>query len=131
MDPATAAMVTAVGLLLFYVEMCRPGWILPGAAGAAAVMLGLARLSETPYPPAAVALGCVGAGLVVAETWFRWPGIPGMAGAAVLSWAVSLTAPLSPGRTVVLAAVMQIAAAATVILGSAAKRSYHLKRLDL
>ena len=47
----TAAMVTAVGLLLFYVEMCRPGWILPGAAGAGTV-LNWKREEKAPVFPA-------------------------------------------------------------------------------
>jgi len=50
-----AVLLLTLGVLLIYVEMNRPGWIVPGALGLAAALVALAALAEGGVrPPAAV-----------------------------------------------------------------------------
>lgn len=130
MDATTAAIVIAAGLLLIYVEMCRPGWILPGALGAALAMLGTAKLWDTAIPQPAAWAAAAGFALAVAETWLRWPGIPGLASAIAFAWAASRIQPAPLWKAAAAFAMFQAVTSATVVLGSAAIRSYTLKRVD-
>jgi membrane-bound ClpP family serine protease len=50
-DATPALLLITLGALAVCLEFCRPGLILPGAAGVAAVMLGLARLLRTDCFP--------------------------------------------------------------------------------
>ena len=51
-----ALLVLTLGLLLIYVELNRPGWIVSGAVGLLATLFAVASLARAGLNPAAVAL---------------------------------------------------------------------------
>lgn len=125
LDVNAAWVLLAGGLLLIYWELCRPGSVLPGAAGGVCVLTAIARFSSEPAPASALALFVLGWAAITAEAWWRWPGPPGLAGAALLTGA----AVLSSVRWLVAAPLGMALSYATVVLGSAAIRAYLAKRL--
>ena len=62
--PAAALVVFTVGLLLTYVELNRPGRVIPGALGLLLTLLAGARLSQTHPRAGAVVLLSIGAALL-------------------------------------------------------------------
>ncbi len=54
--PDVALLVLTLGLLLIYVELNRPGWIVSGAVGVLATLFAVASLVRAGVNPAAVAL---------------------------------------------------------------------------
>jgi membrane-bound serine protease (ClpP class) len=54
--PHFALLMLTVGLLLIYVELNRPGWIVYGAVGLTATLFAVASLARAGLNPAAVAL---------------------------------------------------------------------------
>jgi hypothetical protein len=76
-DPNAAYALVILGLLAGFVELIRPGLILPGVCGAVMVMLGIAALAEQGLEPAGVAMVVAG--------WFGHGsgGFSGVAGGAV------------------------------------------------
>jgi membrane-bound ClpP family serine protease len=56
MAPEVALLVLTLGLLLIYVELNRPGWILSGALGLLAVLFAVASLVRLGLNPGAVTL---------------------------------------------------------------------------
>jgi membrane-bound serine protease (ClpP class) len=56
MAPDVALLVLTAGLLLIYVELNRPGWIVSGAVGLLAVLFAVASLVRLGLNPAAVVL---------------------------------------------------------------------------
>jgi membrane-bound ClpP family serine protease len=54
--PDVALLVLTVGLLLIYVELNRPGWIVSGAVGLTATLFAVASLVRLGLNPAAVVL---------------------------------------------------------------------------
>jgi membrane-bound ClpP family serine protease len=51
-----ALLVLTLGLLLIYVELNRPGWIVSGAVGLLATLFAVASLARAGLNPAAIAL---------------------------------------------------------------------------
>ena len=52
LSPDAAIVVLTMGVLLIYVELNRPGWILPGAAGLLATLFaGASLLRRMERPP--------------------------------------------------------------------------------
>jgi membrane-bound ClpP family serine protease len=49
-------LVLTVGVLLIYVELNRPGWVMPGVVGLTATLFGVASLARLGVNPGAVAL---------------------------------------------------------------------------
>ncbi len=47
-DPNLAISLIAMGLLCVYVELCRPGRVVPGVLGGIAFLVGLASLVNAP-----------------------------------------------------------------------------------
>lgn len=45
-DPNIAVLLVLAGALGVYLELCRPGWIVPGVAGGVAALVGLASLTQ-------------------------------------------------------------------------------------
>ncbi len=126
LDVNAAWALMVGGLLLIYWELCRPGSILPGAAGGVCLLTALARFVDEPIRPLAV--GILGAAWMVmgAEAWWRWPiPLPGLAGAALLTAAAMAGAV----RWFVAAPLSLALSISTVILGSAAVRAFLAKRL--
>lgn len=56
LSPDVALLVMTVGLLLIYVELNRPGWVLSGALGLTATLFAVASLGRFELNAGAVAL---------------------------------------------------------------------------
>ncbi len=125
LDVNAAWVLLAGGLLLIYWELCRPGSVLPGAAGGVCLLTAIARFSSEPLRPVALGLFALSWLTIAAEAWWRWPGPPGLAGAALLTAAAALASV----RWFVAAPLGMALSFATVVLGSAAIRAYWAKRL--
>jgi membrane-bound serine protease (ClpP class) len=54
--PDHAILLLTLGLLLIYVELNRPGWIVPGACGLLLALLSVGSLLRLDLSPAAIAL---------------------------------------------------------------------------
>jgi membrane-bound serine protease (ClpP class) len=67
LSPNLALVVLTVGLLLIYVELNRPGWIVSGAVGLLAVLFAVASLGRTELNPAAIALVVTAVALLVLD----------------------------------------------------------------
>jgi membrane-bound serine protease (ClpP class) len=67
MSPDRAILLLCVGVLLLYVELNRPGWIIPGAAGVLALLLAIASLAHNGVQMLAV-LMCMMAAMMFAVT---------------------------------------------------------------
>jgi membrane-bound ClpP family serine protease len=50
-DPNLAIFLIALGTLAIYVELCRPGFVVPGVLGGIALLVGLASLVNAPPEP--------------------------------------------------------------------------------
>ena len=125
LDVNAAWVLLTGGLLLIYWELCRPGSVLPGAAGGVCVLTAIARFSSEPVPASALGLFILSWTALTAEAWWRWPGPPGLSGAVLLTGA----AVLGSVRWLVAAPLGLALSYATVVLGSAAIRAYLAKRL--
>jgi membrane-bound ClpP family serine protease len=47
-DPNTAILLIALGVLAIYVELCRPGRVVPGVFGGVILLVGFASLVNAP-----------------------------------------------------------------------------------
>jgi len=56
MDSDSALLVLTMGVLLIYVELNRPGWVVPGAVGLTAALFAMASLGRVGVNPGAGAL---------------------------------------------------------------------------
>ncbi len=128
-SPAQAYASLIAGLLLIYVECCRPGTVLPGAAGSVLFLLSLSRIAEFGFTADGLVLIAAGLALIAIESILRWPGIPGMAGAVVLAAGVTRLAQQRPISWSAALPLSLLFAAVTVVLGSLAWRGYWAKRL--
>jgi membrane-bound serine protease (ClpP class) len=72
-DPNAAYALVILGLLAGFVELIRPGLILPGVCGAVMVMLGIATLAEQGLEPAGVAMVVAGWFCAAAVARVGWP----------------------------------------------------------
>jgi membrane-bound serine protease (ClpP class) len=70
MVPDMALLVLTLGLLLIYVELNRPGWIVSGSVGLLAVLFAGASLGRMELNAAAMALVATGAALLAVD--LRW-----------------------------------------------------------
>lgn len=80
-DPNIAFILTIAGVLGIYIEFSNPGLILPGVAGAIAVLVGLSALSILPINWMGVALLLLAVAFFVLEANFASHGILGAGGA--------------------------------------------------
>jgi membrane-bound ClpP family serine protease len=67
LSPATALGVFTVGILLIYMELNRPGRVIPGALGLLFVLLACARIGAANPRPVALVLVLTAAALLAAE----------------------------------------------------------------
>jgi membrane-bound serine protease (ClpP class) len=67
LSPDSALILLTLGLLLIYVELNRPGWIITGALGLLAFLFAIASLLPRELNPAAIALICTAVGLLVLD----------------------------------------------------------------
>lgn len=82
LNPNAALLLLSAGVLLIYVELNRPGWVVPGAIGLTAVLFGVASLARAGFNPGAFAL--VGTSVVLLGLGLRLRTPPVVAGAATL-----------------------------------------------
>jgi len=125
LDVNAAWLLLVSGLLLIYWELCRPGSVVPGAAGGVCVLTAIAWFAAEPLRPAALGIFLLGWVALAGEAWWRWPGPPGLAGAMLLAAAAVLGAV----RWFVAAPSAMALGFATVTLGSAAIRAFLAKRV--
>jgi membrane-bound serine protease (ClpP class) len=59
-----ALLVLTLGVLLIYVELNRPGWVVPGAVGLTATLFAVASLGRLGMNPGAVVLVATAVGLM-------------------------------------------------------------------
>jgi len=69
LGPDVALLVLTLGVLLIYVELNRPGWVVPGVVGLTAVLFGVASLARVGVNPGAVAV--VGTAVVLLGVGLR------------------------------------------------------------
>jgi membrane-bound serine protease (ClpP class) len=67
LSPDVALLVLTLGLLLIYVELNRPGWIVSGALGLLLTLFAVASLVRVGMNPAAVALVGTAVALLVLD----------------------------------------------------------------
>lgn len=67
LSPDVALVVLTVGLLLIYVELNRPGWIVPGAVGLIGTLFAVASLARMELNPGAVAVVCTAIALLLLD----------------------------------------------------------------
>ena len=67
LSPDHALLVLTLGLLLIYVELNRPGWIVAGALGLLGVLFALASLLRLDLNLAAIALVCTAVALLALD----------------------------------------------------------------
>jgi membrane-bound ClpP family serine protease len=56
LGPDNALLVLTLGVLLIYVELNRPGWVVPGAVGLTAALFAVASMGRSGVNPGAGAL---------------------------------------------------------------------------
>ena len=84
-DPNRAWLVFFVGLVLVYRELMAPGRVLPGMAGALAVVVSVYALFQHPWSPEALAMIVAGIALVVLQGFVRWLWLPAAIGALLIT----------------------------------------------
>ncbi len=98
-EPELALMLVMLGLAGLFIELTHPGLVLPGVAGAIALLLGMYALQMLPPDFAALALLALGIALLAAE-FFVPSGLLGTGGAvAVVIAALLLTGDGASGGT--------------------------------
>ena len=83
-DPNVAALLMLLGTLGIAIEFYHPGAILPGAAGALALLLAFLAMRVIPVNVGAVVLIIAGVGLLVAEAYVTAHGLAGVGGASLI-----------------------------------------------
>jgi membrane-bound serine protease (ClpP class) len=101
-DPNVAVASVFIGLLIGYVELLRPGLVLPGVAGLVLIMLGVASLWPQPVHSPSLLLIVIALVLLYLDARLRLYGVAGLLAAAALaaglrygfreavSWAVAI-----------------------------------------
>jgi len=83
-DPNVVALLFLLGTLGIALEFYHPGSIIPGAAGAIALLLAFLAMRVIPVNTGAVLLLLAGMGLLIAEAYVTTHGIAGIAGAGCM-----------------------------------------------
>jgi membrane-bound serine protease (ClpP class) len=73
MTPDQAILLLTLGVALIYVELNRPGWILPGALGLLAVLLAGASLLRSGIDPVAASLCASATAILVCSARKTFP----------------------------------------------------------
>jgi membrane-bound serine protease (ClpP class) len=133
LSPDRAIWLLTLGLLLIYVELNRPGWIIPGALGLLASLFAIASLLRLGLNPAAIALVCTAVVLLALDLLRRTPVVVAVAAtlALVLGFDHLVTGP-GGVRVHTLTAVLcgVILGVGTSILTRIARRARANKGLD-
>jgi membrane-bound serine protease (ClpP class) len=73
LSPDTAILCFTLGLLLIYLELNRPGTILPGAVGLLITLLAIAALLQSPIHVSGVVLIAIATGLLLLDLLRQTP----------------------------------------------------------
>jgi membrane-bound serine protease (ClpP class) len=123
-----AVLLLTLGVLLIYIELNRPGWILPGAFGLLAVLLGSASLLRSGVQPIPAAL-CGSAALLLAVSVRKTFPVIAL-GAATLSLTLGLTRIAPQVHAAVAVPCGLLLGAGTSLLTRIARRARANKGLD-
>ena len=88
LSPDMAIVIATVGLCLIFLELNRPGRILPGALGLTLLLLAVAAILHHPLWPAALAGLLLASAILVAHLWRPLP--LWLSGATAIMLALSL-----------------------------------------
>ena len=88
LSPNRAIVIATTGICLIFLELNRPGRVIPGALGLTLLLLAAAALSHHQLQPAALVLLLLSSGTLTANLWRQLPSWLG--GAAILAFALSL-----------------------------------------
>jgi membrane-bound serine protease (ClpP class) len=83
--PDRAVLTLMLGMLLVYRELARPGRVLPGVAGAVAVITAIWGILNFRILPFGLMLAVIGCVLILVQGFRGWYGIPGSVGAGLLT----------------------------------------------
>lgn len=97
LPPDAALLLFTAGVLLIYLELNRPGLILPGAAGLTLSLLALSRFLRPGLSPAAAAAALLGGALLLLSTRTRTRLPCAIAASAALLYAFLRPAPAVAG----------------------------------
>jgi membrane-bound serine protease (ClpP class) len=103
LNPDVALVVLTAGIALIYVELNRPGWVVPGAVGLTGVLFAVASLGRAGVNPGAVVLVGTAVALLGVELRRRTPVVVGVGAtlALVLGFVYLLRdAKIQPGLAV-------------------------------
>jgi membrane-bound serine protease (ClpP class) len=84
LSPDAALVVLTLGILLIYVELNRPGWVVPGAVGLTAVLFAVASMGRVGANPAAVVMVATAVVVLGLGLRRRMPVVVDVAGTVVL-----------------------------------------------
>ena len=116
-DPTIAYVLLLLGIYAVLFEFTNPGLVLPGVAGAVALLIAMYALHLLPVNYAGLALMLLGIGLMAAEVFLPAYGSLGIGGGiAFVVGSVMLIDTDVPGFGVPLSLVLGIAAASAVFL---------------
>ncbi len=119
-EPEVALMLVMLGLAGLFIELTHPGLVLPGIAGAIALLLGMYALQLLPLDLAAVALLALGIALLAAEVVVP-SGLLGAGGTVALALAALMMGDAAQGgsvpRGVALAVIVAIAVGMVMLAG--------------
>ena len=73
LSPDAAIVLFTVGILLIFVELNRPGVVLPGCLGLLATLFAIAAVLPTHPPFVSLALISIGTLLLALQLWVRMP----------------------------------------------------------
>ncbi|HEY5214487.1 MAG TPA: hypothetical protein VIJ38_15850 [Acidobacteriaceae bacterium] len=85
LSPDAAILVLTMGLLLVYIELNRPGWILPGTVGLVAALFAVASLLRLELSLGAMALLGTAVGLLALDLLRRSPAMVAVAATVALT----------------------------------------------
>jgi membrane-bound serine protease (ClpP class) len=124
--------VALLGVLAIYAEFIRPGRIMPGVLGAAALVWGCYSLWQHQPSGAGILWIVVAAALFVAESLWNTYFFAGALGTACLALGASKLFDRGPGIEVAIAIPASVVfGTVTTFLGAAAKRARQNKWSDL
>jgi membrane-bound ClpP family serine protease len=133
LSPDGALILLTLGLLLIYVELNRPGWIISGAVGLLASLFAMAALLRLEVNPAAIALICTAVALLALDLVRRTQPMIAVAATLALVLGFSHLVP-GPGEgrihTVTAVVCGAVIGAGTSVLTRIARRARANKGLD-
>ncbi len=95
LSPDAAVLLATAGLCLIFLELNRPGLVLPGAGGLLVLLLAAAVLLRYPFRGWAIALLVLSTATLLGNLWRRLP--LWMLGSATLGLAAAARFLVSPG----------------------------------